>query len=88
MMLTPDRQAETRAPTVADQIRLANVLRVERDHETDNGIEWWTARLGPRAGGITRTGPTPEQAAVALILEAARSGWSWDSEWRDQETGE
>jgi hypothetical protein len=79
-----DRQAETRAPTVADQVPLANVIRVERDSETDPGIEWWVARLGPAGRGITRTGPTPEQAVVSVMLAAAQERWVWDSEWRNR----
>jgi hypothetical protein len=78
--MIPDRQAETRAPTVADQIPLANVIRLERDEDAC----LWVARIGPRGEGIEASGATPEGSLLRLAGKLDAQGWWFDSGWKDR----
>jgi len=83
--MIPDRQAESRAPTVADEIPLANVIRVER---FERPLGFWIARIGPHDGGIWHSGRTPDEAVANLARWTAERMWPWDSGWRDRMTGD
>jgi hypothetical protein len=79
--LRPDRGADTvRTEPMGDQIKLANVVRVERDEDA----AVWTARIGPPGQAIGAVGCTPEIAVRRLMNKLdAQTGWWWDSGWRD-----
>jgi hypothetical protein len=66
--------------TVADEIELCNVLRVERI-----GPSLWRATLGlDPERGLSITAFNATSAILAVACRAARLGWVFDESWSDR----
>ena len=78
-MLTPDRKPDMgQVSPMADEIPLANVVRLERVGRA------WTARIGPPGAGIAATGGTWAALIRRLVSHAEYHHWPIDEGWRDR----
>ena len=78
-MLIPDDKPDIAVSTpMADEIPLANVVRVIRCGD------YWVARIGPPDRGLTDFGLSPERAVTDLMRRCELLNWSWDETWVDR----
>lgn len=67
---------------MADEIRNANVIRVQRDGPR------WCALIGPDLQrGVAAFGRNPVSALWGLVYRLARCGWCFDDSWREPADG-
>lgn len=77
--MIPDRSNDTvRTEPVADEVDLANVIRLEKR------IDTWVASVGPRGRGLCGWGATPRHAVEGLFDRAEFLGWTFDDTWRER----
>ena len=63
---------------MADEIRLANVIRMEQKHGQ------WYATVGPPEYSLRARGIIPLEALARLAILATESGWQFDETWVDR----
>jgi hypothetical protein len=85
-VVIPDRTPDSRVPekNVADELALANVIRLECEGRL------WCAVIGPDAregSGLRAFGHTPRQATLDLLIRCETLGWCFDETWREPSWG-
>lgn len=78
-MLTPDRKPDSvKTSPMADEIRLANVVRLQRVAGR------WHAVVGPLTYSLGAWGNDPSEALTRLAALADEMLWPWDETWQDR----